>query len=115
MNLIINASEAIGDMDGVIHVVTSLVAGDSTRKMVLQSMFASRSPTPDAACWNQSRSRIFDPFFSTKFAGRGMGLAVVQGVVRDHAGAITLISEPGRGTTSRSCFRATAKRPMCDR
>jgi CheY-like chemotaxis protein len=45
------------------------------------------------------RSRIFDPFFSTKFAGRGMGLAVVQGVVRDHAGAITLISEPGRGTT----------------
>ena len=46
-----------------------------------------------------AQAKIFDPFFSTKFAGRGMGLAVVQGTVRAHDGAIHLVSSPGRGTT----------------
>ena len=44
------------------------------------------------------QAKIFDPFFSTKFAGRGLGLAVVQGIVRDHGGAINLVSAPGQGT-----------------
>jgi CheY-like chemotaxis protein len=45
------------------------------------------------------QAKVFDPFFSTKFAGRGLGLAVVQGIVRDHNGAINLVSVPGQGTT----------------
>ena len=45
------------------------------------------------------KAKIFDPFFSTKFAGRGLGLAVVQGIVRDHGGAIDLTSSPDEGTT----------------
>jgi CheY-like chemotaxis protein len=49
--------------------------------------------TPDV------QSKIFDPFFSTKFPGRGLGLAVVQRIVRDHFGAIKFVSEPGRGAT----------------
>jgi two-component system, cell cycle sensor histidine kinase and response regulator CckA len=45
------------------------------------------------------QANVFDPFFSTKFAGRGLGLAVVQGIVRDHGGIINLVSAPAQGTT----------------
>jgi CheY-like chemotaxis protein len=44
---------------------------------------------------------VIDPFFTTKSAGHGLGLSVVQGIVRVLGGAIQLESEPGRGTTFR--------------
>jgi PAS domain S-box-containing protein len=45
--------------------------------------------------------RIFDPFFSTKFIGRGLGLPAVAGIVRNHNGTVQIHSDPGRGTTVR--------------
>ena len=53
--------------------------------------------------------RIFDPFFSTKFLGRGLGLSAALGIVRGHKGAIQVTSAPGQGTTFEVLFPASAE------
>ena len=57
----------------------------------------------------QASERLFDPFFSTKFNGRGLGLPVVLGIVRSHHGVVTVESEPGRGSIFRCFFPVTAE------
>jgi len=104
MNLITNASDAIGDRDGVIRVIT--------RRVIENELAAISSRTPADADYVQlevsdtgrgmspeTKARVFDPFFTTKSAGRGLGLAVVQGIVQSLCGAIRLTSEPNKGTT----------------
>src|SRR5438552_17607158 len=109
MNLLINAAEAIGDADGVITVRTAAVQLDETD---LQQMHrgseVSAGPhvclevTDSGAGMNPATvSNIFDPFFSTKFTGPGLGLATVLGVVRGHHGGLAVQTESGQGTTFR--------------
>ncbi|HOI43924.1 MAG TPA: ATP-binding protein, partial [Elusimicrobiales bacterium] len=52
----------------------------------------------------ETLSRLFEPFFSTKFVGRGLGMASVQGIVRGHRGALFVESAPGKGTRIQICF-----------
>ncbi len=88
MNLITNASEALGERPGVISVSTA----QSEDHLTLVVSDTGCGMTDDV------KARIFDPFFSTKFAGRGLGLAAVQGIIRKHGGTISVESVPGKGS-----------------
>jgi PAS domain S-box-containing protein len=55
---------------------------------------------------SETQQRVFEPFFTTKGQGNGLGLAVIQRIVKDHGAALRMSSEPGRGTTFRIYFVA---------
>jgi two-component system, cell cycle sensor histidine kinase and response regulator CckA len=116
MNLVINASQAIGDRDGTILVKTSLVKGSSfsaTDRCRDSEEDYIRLEVSDTGCGmtEEERGRIFDPFFTTKAGGHGLGLAVVQGIVHSHNGAINVSSTAGMGTTFEVLFRPDAADP----
>ena len=105
MNLITNASEALQGKEGVISLSTDHIRSGNALPAGAPDLPAGeflRLTVTDTGCGmtEEIRSRIFDPFFTTKFAGRGLGLAGVQGIVRSHGGAIHVVSAPGKG----SCF-----------
>lgn len=114
MNLVLNASEAIGERSGIISIRTSVV--QATHDYLERAAFGEDVEEGRYLCLEVSDTgagidqamlaRIFDPFFTTKFTGRGLGLAAVMGIVRGHKGAIKVYSEPGRGTTFKLLFPA---------
>jgi signal transduction histidine kinase/CheY-like chemotaxis protein len=99
MNLVTNASEALAEDRGVIAVATAWV-GSAKSGTDLRGRDYVRLEVSDTGCGmsEEIQARIFDPFFTTKFAGRGLGLASVQGIVRSHGGTIEVVSAPGQGT-----------------
>ena len=103
MNLILNAAQAIGDDGGSIHVKTSFSKGgvhsSPAHGADCRDGFV-RLEISDTGCGmtDEQKARIFDPFFTTKSQGHGLGLAVVQGIVQSHGGAINVVSTPGKGT-----------------
>ena len=116
MNLITNASDAIEAHSGVVSICTGAMECDHAYLSETyldddlpegQYVYVEVSDTGVGLDW-EARSRIFDPFFTTKFAGRGLGLAAVLGIVRGHKGAIKVYSEPGKGSTFKVLFPASA-------
>lgn len=117
-NLVANASEAIGDRQGTIHLQVKTVA-------LADIPTAHRFPIdwkPEDnafACLEVKDSgsgisdeeieHIFDPFFSSKFTGRGLGLPVVLGILRTHRGVVTVESDPDRGSAFRVFFPLSAE------
>lgn len=118
MNLITNASDAIGDQSGLITLTTGLI--DADRKY-LDELNATGLPEgwfvylevsdTGAGMPDDIRRKIFDPFFTTKFTGRGLGLAAVQGILRGHHGAVKVYSQPGRGSTFKVILPAPVTEP----
>jgi len=106
MNLFLNAAEAIGDKAGTIDVRTrALDAGSDLLSATFMQSDIEEGPcvslvVADNGCGMDpdTRERMFDPFFSTKGSGRGLGLAAVLGIVHGHGGALRVDSETGAGT-----------------
>jgi len=109
MNLVTNASDAIGSNPGVVRVATGvqeLNDDNQTSSFVLGLVSTGDyhffDVTDDGCGMDvETVARIFDPFFTTKSAGRGLGLAAVLGIVRSHRGTVSVDSHPGRGTSVR--------------
>jgi two-component system cell cycle sensor histidine kinase/response regulator CckA len=114
MNLITNASDALAPEGGTITVSTGVQDCD---REALRSGYVAEDLPPGRYVFLEIRDtgsgmspevlpRIFDPFFSTKVAGRGLGLAAVLGIVRAHRGTIQVQSRPGQGSSFRLLFPA---------
>ncbi|MDD2734127.1 MAG: PAS domain S-box protein [Desulfuromonadaceae bacterium] len=117
MNLVINASEAIGDKSGVIAITTGCMDCD---RSYLKDVWLDENITDgryvfieiaDTGCGmdKETLAKLFDPFFTTKFTGRGLGMAAVLGIVRSHKGAVKVYSEPGKGSTFKILLPASGK------
>jgi PAS domain S-box-containing protein len=113
VNLVMNAGEALGESGGEVRVRTAVadvpdgppepgyrLPPAPGRYVVLEVADTGPGIPPNV------QARMFDPFYSTKFAGRGLGLAAVLGIVRAHKGAIRVDTAPGRGTTVRVLWPA---------
>lgn len=111
MNLAINGAESCPDGTGKVWLRT----GTSFLDPLVPDDYALPPERAGIYAWievldtgagmaPETLSKIFDPFFSTKFTGRGLGLAAVLGIVRGHRGAIKVTSTPGRGSVFRVFF-----------
>jgi PAS domain S-box-containing protein len=108
MNLLTNASDALGSDAGLIRVHARRVTTPGERfQHALGALvettaggFTLIQVTDTGAGIDESaKRRIFEPFFSTKRKGHGLGLAACLGIISGHGGAIHVESEPGRGST----------------
>jgi CheY-like chemotaxis protein len=109
MNLVLNAAESLGGSPGMLRITTSLYT--LQKDSLPDALPAGSLAAGPHVCLEVSDTgsgmspevlaRIFDPFFSTQFAGRGLGLAAVLGIVRTHHGGLTVSSTPGAGSTFR--------------
>jgi signal transduction histidine kinase len=112
MNLISNAAEAIGDKSGFITISTGVIQINSqdfdetiTENALPKGNYVYLEIN-DTGCGmdKETKNRIFEPFFSTKFTGRGLGLAAVLGVIRGHKGYMQIHSEQNNGTSIKVFF-----------
>jgi PAS domain S-box-containing protein len=112
LNLVTNASDSIDDNPGAIAVKTGIQNMDSIP--TAEIVYSEIEKNSDCVYLevrdtghgidDQTKQRMFDPFYSTKLIGRGLGLSVVIGIVKAHNGALTLRSEPNKGATFKIIF-----------
>lgn len=119
-NLINNAAEAIGAAEGSVKLRTRLETLDLNaldefqhNQEALPGAFVILTVEDTGPGMDPKHvSRVFDPFYSTKFTGRGLGLASVRGIVQRHGGALRVRSEVGRGTLFEIAWPAATAREI---
>jgi PAS domain S-box-containing protein len=105
MNLVVNASDAITNHEGLVRVMTRCVTmgydtvGATSDGLAEGEYLQLEVSDTGSGMSQETQARIFDPFFTTRSAGRGLGLAVVSGIVRSLNGEIRVVSELNKGTT----------------
>ena len=117
LNLVANAGEAIGDRGGSVQVRTVLcdagpddlehthgAGGLEPGRLALLEVVDDGAGMDEGTC-----ERVFEPFFSTKLSGRGLGLAAVLGIVRGHRGRVGVVSTPGGGSAFRVWLPAASE------
>jgi two-component system cell cycle sensor histidine kinase/response regulator CckA len=114
MNLVGNAIDAMTETAGTIRVRAD--ACHCTQDDLASIYLDEQLPEGRYVCLEvtdtgvgmtaETQARMFEPFFSTKFTGRGLGLSAVLGILRGHRGAVRVHSESGKGTTMRLFFPA---------
>lgn len=112
MNLITNAAEAIGDAGGSIRVVLTeiVLEADQTETdtfgvVVQPGIYACLEVTDTGSGMDaETQKRIFEPFYTTKFYGRGLGMSAVHGIIKAHEALLYLTSAPSVGTSFKVCF-----------
>ncbi len=121
MNICTNASQGMETSGGVLEIIAKAVNLDEdavaeypdlTPNEYLKITVNDTGPGVD----HKIIDRIFDPYFTTKEVGKGtgMGLAVVHGIVKNHGGAITVASQPGKETTFTILFPVVAAEPVIE-
>ena len=105
MNLVVNASEAIGERSGTIEISVRVVRPSESgpwfdpKQLSVNTDYVLIEVKDDGVgIDDHAQGRIFEPYFSTKGPGRGLGLAAVRGIVRQHSGDLGIQSELGKGT-----------------
>ena len=122
MNLILNAAEAIGTEQGNVTVSLSIAAIEAGQG---EKEYLGKDITPgsyiclkvtDNGCGmdEETKKRIFEPFYTTKFTGRGLGMSAVLGIIKAHNGALQLTSQQGVGTTFKVYLPIQSSEPVGD-
>jgi CheY-like chemotaxis protein len=118
MNLVTNASGAIGNRDGVIRIATRRTSPDQGSSGEISGHLSAidyvqlEVSDTGSGMLPRVQARVFDPFFTTKSAGHGLGLAIVDGIVRSLQGKIHLVSELGKGTTFQISLPCSGIKPV---
>jgi len=107
MNLVINASDAIADHSGVISISTGVAQVDRAYLLKASCQDALEEgryvylEVSDTGCGmdDVTQQHIFDPFYTTKATGHGLGMSAVLGILRGHRGTLMIYSEPGQGSS----------------
>jgi two-component system cell cycle sensor histidine kinase/response regulator CckA len=114
MNVVCNAIDAVRETGGTIRLRAD--ARHCTKDDLASTYLDEQLPEGRYVCLEvtdtgvgmsaETQARMFEPFFSTKFTGRGLGLAAVIGILRGHRGAVRVHSQSGQGTMMRLFFPA---------